>query len=228
MGFSFEEIIEKYKVITSSPIKEMPDATLTKYKKKIAERTPKSQQLWERAVKCIPGGYQHQLMFKQPHGVTMAKARGSKQWDIDGNEYVDFLMAAGPIILGHNYPPIVEKLQQILPDEGNATAWTSEFEIQAIESIKKHMPSIDLFKFFQSGTEADMAAIRLARVYTDKKKIIRVGGAYHGWSGWAEHSQNTPRPRVRRGRKTSPRSPGAGGRPVLRQDCNSREANSWK
>lgn len=182
MGFSFDEILDKFKAITQGPVKPIPDEKMAEIRAQLAERCPKSRAVHARAEQCMPGGIEHMLTIRDPFAVTFKRARGTTFVDLDDNEYVDFLMGAGPIILGHNYPPLVEKLQALLPDEGNVTGWPSEFEVKAIEKIKSHFPAVDRFKFFQSGTEADMAALRLARVFTEKKKVIRVGGSYHGWS----------------------------------------------
>ena len=178
----FDEIQKRIKILTEGPVQAIPEATMAKIRKKIANRCPTSKKLFEELKQNIPGGFEHQLVISDPFALTIPRALGSKMWDIDSNEYIDWLSGAGAIILGHNYPPLREKVIEVMQDICSACVWTNEYELKAIKEIKKHVPSIELFKFFQSGTEADMAAIRIARAYTKKKKIIKIGGGYHGWS----------------------------------------------
>ena len=100
----------------------------------------------------------------------MDRGKGYKMWDIDGNEYVDYLMCGAPIMLGHAYDPLDDKIIDIIKKKGPATGLTSEYELLAAEEIVKNMPAVDMVRFLQSGTEADMAALRIARAYTGKKK----------------------------------------------------------
>jgi glutamate-1-semialdehyde 2,1-aminomutase len=103
-------------------------------------------------------------------------------WDVDGNQYIDFLQAGGPTVLGSNYPPVREKVFELLQDCGPVTGLFHEYELKLAQLIQRYMPSIEMFRMLGSGTESVMAAIRAARVFTGKKKVIKVGGAYHGWS----------------------------------------------
>ncbi len=177
----FEEITRRRRELISGPIFSIPDDEMEKIRKRLEKSTPKSKKLYAAARECIPGGVQHMLSVRDPYPLTIKKSLGSRMWDVDENEYIDFLMMAGPIVLGHNYPPLIEKILQVLQEEGIGSGWTSEWEIRASELIVRHMKNVDLVRFFQSGTEANIAAVRLARAYTEKKKIIRVGGSYHGW-----------------------------------------------
>ncbi len=179
---NFEEIQEKREELARGPIYAIPDKTIENYSVELEKRTPKSKAIFDRAVQCIPGGVQHMLSIKNPYPLTIKNALGVKAWDVDGNRYLDYLMMAGPIILGHNYPPLMKEIINVLNDEGIGSGWTSEWEVKASELITSHMKNVGMVRFFQSGTEADMAAVRLARAYTGKKKIIRVGGSYHGWA----------------------------------------------
>ena len=179
---NFRDIVSKAKELLAHPIYTVPDDTLSTAVEKIKSRTPNSAKLFNEAKDCIPGGSQHMMTCKNPYSITIKKALGAEMWDVDGNRYLDYMMAMGPIILGHNYPPLVEKMIDVIREEGVATGLASQWEIKGAQQVKKHFPSIDRVRYFQSGTEADMAAARLARAYTDKKKIIRIGGAYHGWN----------------------------------------------
>lgn len=178
----FRDIISKAKELIASPIYTVPNDMLTSAVDKIKHRTPQSAQLFAEAIKCIPGGSQHMMTCKNPYSITIQKALGADIWDVDGNRYLDYMMALGPIILGHNYPPFIDKITDVIREEGVATGLASKWEIKGAQQVKKHFKSIDRVRYFQSGTEADMAAARLARAYTGKKKIIRIGGAYHGWN----------------------------------------------
>ncbi len=101
-------------------------------------------------------------------------------------------MCGAPIILGHGFDPLDEKIIEIIREKGPATGLTSEYELLAAEEIIKHMPGVEMVRFLQSGTEADMAAIRIARAFTGKQKIIKIGGSYHGWSDQMVYSLHIP------------------------------------
>lgn len=178
----YEEIIEKREQLVSQPIYAVSADQLEKAVDKLRKMTPVSGELFRRAEKSIPGGYQHMLVNRNPWPLTVRRSVGTTIWDADGNEFLDYLMMAGPVILGHNYPPLMDQIIKVIQEEGVGSGWTSEWEIKGSEMIIRHISSIDQVRYLQSGTEADMAAIRLARVFTGKKKVIRVGGAYHGWS----------------------------------------------
>lgn len=146
------------------------------------KKCPTSKQLYQQAQQVIPGGVQHNLAFNYPFSLAMAKADGAYLTDVDGNEYIDFLQAGGPTLLGSNYQPVRQKVQQLIEDCSPVTGLLHKYEIKLAEEIVKHYPSVDMFRMLGSGTESVMGAIRLARNYTGKKHIIKVGGGYHGWS----------------------------------------------
>jgi len=134
------------------------------------------------AAKFIPGGVQHNLAFNYPFPLDIARADGAYLWDVDGNRYVDFLQAGGPTVLGSNYAPVRDQVIEVLRTCGPVTGLFHEYEYKLAELINRHMPNIEMFRMLGSGTEACMAAIRAARNFTGCSKIIKVGGAYHGWS----------------------------------------------
>ncbi len=142
----------------------------------------RSKRSLEEAAKYIPGGIQHNLAFNHPFPLSIAKADGPYLWDTDGNRYTDFLQGGGPSVLGHNYAPVREKVMEVLQECGPATGLFHEYEWKLAELIHRYMPSVEMFRMLGSGTEACMAAVRAARNFTGKKKIIKVGAAYHGWS----------------------------------------------
>ncbi len=117
-----------------------------------------------------------------PFPLVVNKAKDAFLFDVDGNKLIDYMMTSGPCMLGHNYPEIRDYVIKILQEDGPATGLMCEYELLAAREICKHMKSVEKVRFYQSGTEANMALARVARVYTGKKKIIKVGGSYQGWA----------------------------------------------
>jgi glutamate-1-semialdehyde 2,1-aminomutase len=142
----------------------------------------KSQQLFERAQASIPGGVNSPVRaFKSVGGtpIFLQKAKGAYLYDADGNQYIDYINSWGPMILGHAYEPVVKAIQEKALESTSFGAPT-ELEIEMAELIKSMVPNVDLIRMVSSGTEACMSAIRLARGYTGKNKIIKFEGCYHG------------------------------------------------
>jgi glutamate-1-semialdehyde 2,1-aminomutase len=188
----FHEIQKRREQLAQGPVFAIPEERVANLAKQLAERTLRSKQLFDAASRCIPGGAQHMLIIKNPHPLTIKRSLGARVWDVDDNEYIDYLMMAGPIILGHNYPPLIEKIVEVIQGEGIGFGWTSEWEIKSSELIIRHMKNVEMVRFFQSGTEADMAAARLARAYTGKTKLLRIGGSYHGWADEFVYDMQVP------------------------------------
>lgn len=142
----------------------------------------KSKQLFERAQRSIPGGVNSPVRaFKSVGGTPlfMTKAKGAYLYDADGNKYIDYIASWGPMILGHAYEPVVKAIQEKAPGSTSFGAPT-ELEIEMAELIISMVPNVDLIRMVSSGTEACMSAIRLARGYTGRNKIIKFEGHYHG------------------------------------------------
>jgi len=152
----------------------------------------RSRALNEEAQKYIPGGVQHNLAFNHPFPLAVERAEGAYLWDVDGNRYIDFLQAGGPTVLGSNYAPVREKVIEMLSSCGPVTGLFHEYELKLAELVHRFMPSIEMLRLLGSGTESVMAAIRIARTHTGKKKIIKVGGAYHGWSDSMVYGLHVP------------------------------------
>jgi glutamate-1-semialdehyde 2,1-aminomutase len=152
----------------------------------------KSKALTDEAKRLIPGGVQHNLAFNFPFPLAIDRAEGAHLWDVDGNRYIDFLQAGGPTVLGSNYAPVRDKVIELLQHCGPVTGLFHEYELELAKLIRKHMPSIEMFRMLGSGTESVMAAIRAARAFTGKKKVIKVGGAYHGWSDQMVYGLHLP------------------------------------
>ncbi|MCR4428395.1 MAG: aminotransferase class III-fold pyridoxal phosphate-dependent enzyme [Caldiserica bacterium] len=177
-----DEIYRKLKDLVKQPIRRIKREAMEKYLEYFNSRCHRSKEIVAEARNFIPGGAQHNLAFNYPFPLVIEKAEGPYLWDIDGNRYIDFLQAGGPTILGSNYPPVREKVIELLQTCGPVTGLFHEYELKLARLINKHMPSVEMFRMLGSGTEAVMAALRIARLGTGKKKVIKVGGAYHGWS----------------------------------------------
>ena len=142
----------------------------------------KSIELFERAQQSIPGGVNSPVRaFKSVGGtpVFMKSAKGAYLYDADGNKYIDYIASWGPMILGHAYEPVVKAIQEKALGSTSFGAPT-ELEIEMAELIISMVPNVDLVRMVSSGTEACMSAIRLARGYTGRNKIIKFEGHYHG------------------------------------------------
>lgn len=142
----------------------------------------KSKAMIDEAKELIPGGVQHNLAFNYPFPLVFTKAEGAYLYDIDGNKYYDFLQAGGPTVLGSNPIEVRSKVIELLNDCGPSTGLFHEFEYKLAKKIADNFKTVEMFRMLGSGTEACMAAIRVARLATGKKYIIKMGGAYHGWS----------------------------------------------
>ncbi len=142
----------------------------------------KSIELFKRAQKTIPGGVNSPVRaFKSVGGnpIFIEKGKGAYLYDVDGNRYIDYIASWGPLILGHAYEPVVKAIQEQALYSTSYGAPT-ELEIKMAELITSMVPNVDLIRMVSSGTEACMSAIRLARGYTGKNKIIKFEGCYHG------------------------------------------------
>ncbi|WP_265446108.1 glutamate-1-semialdehyde 2,1-aminomutase [Acetivibrio straminisolvens] len=142
----------------------------------------KSKLLFERAKKVIPGGVNSPVrafgaVGGWPHFIKRAK--GARIYDVDGNEYIDYVGSWGPMILGHSHPRVLEAISKTMVD-GLSFGAATELEVQMAELILELVPSIEMVRMVNSGTEAVMSAIRVARGYTKREKIIKFAGCYHG------------------------------------------------
>jgi len=176
------EIQAKLKNLVNSPLVHLKKEAMEAYVKKYTEMNKKSKEMIDEAKKFIPGGVQHNLAFNYPFPIAVNKASGAHLWDIDGNKYIDFLQAGGPIVLAHNYEPVRKKVMELEQECGPVTGLFHEYELKLAKLVNQHMPSCEMFRSLGTGTESDMAAIRLARTATGKSHIFKAGGAYHGWS----------------------------------------------
>ena len=145
-------------------------------------QTQKSKELFQRAIKVIPGGVNSPVRAFKSVGrepVFITRANGSKMWDTDGNMYIDYIGSWGPMLLGHAHPDVIEAVRQAI-EGGLSFGAPVETEVQIAELICDMVPSIDVVRMVNSGTEATMSAVRLARAYTKREKVIKFEGCYHG------------------------------------------------
>lgn len=139
----------------------------------------KSKELFEKAKRLIPGGVNSPVRAFQPYPFFTERAKGSRIFDVEGNEYIDYCLAYGPLILGHTHPKIVEAVKSQL-EKGVLYGTPTEQEVELAELICDVVPSAEMVRLVSTGGEATMSAIRAARGYTGKKKIIKFEGCYHG------------------------------------------------
>ena len=142
----------------------------------------RSRALFEEAKKYIPGGVNSPVRAFKSVGDTprfIAKAKGSHIWDVDGNEYVDYVCSWGPMILGHAHPEVIKAIQE-QAEKGTSYGAPTELEVKLAKMIVELVPSVEKVRMVNSGTEATMSAIRLARGYTGRNKVIKFEGGYHG------------------------------------------------
>ena len=151
-----------------------------------------SKAMTAEAKTVIPGGVQHNLAFNYPFPIVITKAEGAKLYDIDGNWYYDLLQAGGPTILGSNDPVIRDAVIDLLNTCGPSTGLFHEYEYKLAKKISELVPSVEKFRMLGSGTEADMCAMRVARLKTGHKNVLKMGGAYHGWSDQIAYGMRIP------------------------------------
>jgi len=159
------------------------------------QRTRKSAELSDAAGRYLPSGVVHVSRYTKPHGLYASHAAGSRKWDIDGNEYIDYFGGHGALLLGHNHPRVTAAASAQLA-RGTHFAAGNELDILWAEKICEMVPTAERVRFHSSGTEATQMAVRLARAFTGKNKLMRFNGHYHGWlddmtSGYISHFDGT-------------------------------------
>jgi glutamate-1-semialdehyde 2,1-aminomutase len=145
-------------------------------------RTKRSESLFTAAARVIPGGVDSPVRAFRAVGGTplfISRGAGSHIYDVDGQEYVDYVLSWGPLILGHAHPSVVSAIERAAR-EGTSFGAPTAYEVELAQSIVDAVPSIEMVRFVSSGTEACMTALRLARAFTGRDKIIKCAGCYHG------------------------------------------------
>lgn len=145
------------------------------------ERHPTSYRLHQRAAKVFPAsGATHSTRIFDPFRPYITRAQGSRKWDVDGNEYIDYVMGHGALILGHSHPDVVKAVQEQVA-RGAHYGENHELEIEWAELIQSMVPSAEMVEFFACGNEANMMALRLCRLATGRKKVLKFQHHFHGW-----------------------------------------------
>lgn len=178
-----DAVTKQLDALRDGPVYSIKKAYLDEY---VAEYFNKkcaaSKAMISEARQFIPGGVQHNLAFNYPFPIVITRAEGAKLYDLDGNLYYDLLQAGGPTILGSNMPAVREPVIELLNTCGPSTGLFHEYELKLAKKISEMVPSVEMFRMLGSGTEACMCAARIARLKTGHKNILKMGGAYHGWS----------------------------------------------
>jgi glutamate-1-semialdehyde 2,1-aminomutase len=140
----------------------------------------KSKKIFDKYAKLSPGGVQSNYRYESPHTMYFERAAGSKIWDVDGKEYCDYLIGYGSVILGHGDPMVRRAVIEAL-DSGITSGLETELNFQLVDLLCRMIRSADMVRLCNSGTEAVMHALMIARAYTGKDKVVKAEGGYHGW-----------------------------------------------
>ncbi|HEU5277653.1 MAG TPA: aspartate aminotransferase family protein [Gaiellaceae bacterium] len=158
--------------------------TTTATSERYAKLTKTSHDLWERAVRVLPGGNTRTTTFQDPYPLYLVRGEGCRVFDVDGIERIDFISNYTSLVLGHCHPRVVAAVQRQAAQLMSAAA-PSELEVELAERLRERLPSMELIRFANSGTEATMQAIRVARAFTDRTTVATFAGAYHGTHDYA-------------------------------------------
>ncbi len=160
------------------------------------ERTRASARLFEQAREVLPSGIAHDVRRFEPYGIYTDHAEGARKWDVDGNEYIDYFGGHGALLLGNAHPEVTAAVESVLA-QGSHFGTNHPLEVRWAQAVHKIIPSAERVRFTSSGTEATLLALRLARAFTGKQKIVRFRGHFHGWhdhmtSGFISHFDGAP------------------------------------
>ena len=144
---------------------------------------PGSQQLYEEALRTFPSGVTHDIRYTTPFPIFIDHAQGSRKWDVDGNEYVDYVMGHGALFLGHAHPLITQAVVD-QAQKGTHYGANHRLELEWGQRVKELVPSAEEVRFTSSGTEATLMAVRLARAYTGRDKLLKFDHHFHGWQDY--------------------------------------------
>jgi glutamate-1-semialdehyde 2,1-aminomutase len=144
----------------------------------------RSSELYEGAKAVFPSGVTHDTRYVSPFPIFMTAGRGPRKWDVDGNEYLCFVMGHGALILGHSHPAIVSAVKEQI-EKGTHLGSNTELELRWARAVRSLVPSAEKIRFHNSGTEATLMALRLARAFTGKSRILMFIDHFHGWHDYA-------------------------------------------
>lgn len=187
-----QDLYQRLDALINCPVHTLDPEFLETCLTYFSTRCNKSKQLYKKACRHIPGGVQHNLAFNFPFPIAFSSAEGAFLTDVDDNRYIDFLQAGGPTVLGSNPDSVRKKIVELLNTCGPSTGLFHEYELKLAGLICDRLPGVEMFRMLGSGTEACMAALRVARLATGKKQIIKLGGAYHGWSDGLSYANRIP------------------------------------
>jgi glutamate-1-semialdehyde 2,1-aminomutase len=157
------------------------------------KKTPKSQAFIEEAKKVMPGGVTANIKSFDPYPIVMQSGKGAYLTDLDGNQYIDYLLSYGALMLGHGHPAILQAIQEQLSSDGTSLFGTPHrLEVEMAKKVKQYYPSMEMVRYTNSGTEATLLALRMAYAYTGKYKIAKFEGHYHGGYNQVLLSVNPP------------------------------------
>jgi glutamate-1-semialdehyde 2,1-aminomutase len=150
-----------------------------------------SRKLHQQAMEVFPNGVTHDLRHLEPFPIYVERAQGSRKWDVDGHELIDFWAGHGALLLGHSHPDVVEAVRHQV---GRAThpGACHELEIEWGQWVQRLVPSAERLRFVSSGTEATMMALRLARIATGRRRVLKFAGHFHGWHDFLVPSADAP------------------------------------
>ncbi|MEM0482638.1 MAG: aspartate aminotransferase family protein [Nitrososphaerota archaeon] len=157
----------------------------------VSDRFPRSMMLFEEANSYVAGGVHSNFRYREPHPIYFSRARGSRIWDVDGNEYIDCVVNMGACILGHGYSRVVDAVKDAL-DYGLTVGLEPDIGVEVAKQISHMIPSAESVRFSNTGTEAVMHAIHIARGFTGRYKIAKLEGGYNGWYDYVLVSNHPP------------------------------------
>ena len=187
-----DDTMRRLRALVDQPVRGLRHDALNDVLEWFETKCRGSKELTDRARTRIPGGVQHNLAFNHPFPLAIDRADGAHLTDRDGNVYIDFLQAGGPTLLGSNYAPVNERVAEVVRESGPVTGLFHEYELRLAESIHRFLPHVEMYRSLGSGTEAVMAAVRAARAFTGNSVVVKVGGAYHGWSDTLVYGLRVP------------------------------------
>lgn len=164
---------------------------MTAFDTRYYQKFSRSAEFYLRAGKVFPSGVNHDGKYMKPFPLSFSHGKGGLKWDVDGHEVVDFVMGHGALILGHAHPVLMRAVEQQVA-KGTHLAGNNAAELMWGEQVSHMVPSAERVRFVQSGTEATMLALRLARAYTDRTRFLRFHGHFHGWHDYVLLGNRTP------------------------------------
>jgi glutamate-1-semialdehyde 2,1-aminomutase len=175
------EICARAATIAQRPVRVPSAERLEAECAEFRRRTSGSAALYQRSQAVLARGVEHVDPLTFPYPLFMSAGQGSRVTDVDGNEYVDCILAGGALVLGHNNPALNEQITRLIAERTNFHGYMDEYEVLAAEKICEMFGSVESVRFTGSGAEANLAAVRIARAYTGHEKVIKFRGGYHGW-----------------------------------------------